>query len=107
MVAWARVQNAPRVKELLQQMSIQERQAYDLTDGTKTQAEIARIVGVTQPNISYYWKKWATLGLTSESPNYGGRQKQNFSLSDFGISKIGAKVEGEANETQQDQAEKS
>lgn len=87
LIVWTKVQSAPRVKELLQQMSSQERLAYELSDGTKTQVEIAKQVGVTQATISNWWKKWAALGLTSESETYSGRQKQNFSPPDFGIAK--------------------
>ncbi len=87
LLVWAKVQGAPIVKEILLQMSNQERLAYDLADGVNTQAEIAKRVGVTQATISNWWKRWAALGLTSESETYSGRQRHNFSLSELGISK--------------------
>lgn len=87
LITWAKIQNAPRVKELVQEMTSQEKVAYELSDGIRTQSEIGKQVGVTQVSISNWWKKWAALGLTSNSEIYAGRQRKNFSLADFGFSK--------------------
>jgi hypothetical protein len=40
--------------------------AYDLTDGTKTQVEIASATGLAQSTVSALWTKWRRMGLACE-----------------------------------------
>jgi hypothetical protein len=56
-----------------------ERKAYDLTDGEKTQSQIAQAVGVTQATVSNWWKRWIQFGILANSNT--GRPRKLFDLS--------------------------
>ncbi len=55
--------------------------AFELSDGTKTQSQVAASVGLSQPAVSELWKKWRRLGLLQER---GGRVTRLVSLVDLG-----------------------
>ena len=63
----------------------EERLAYDLSDGERTQAEIAQAVRVTQPSISNWWKRWNQMGITIDSRRFAKRQQKAFDLAAYGI----------------------
>ena len=62
-----------------------ERAAYSLTDGQRTQSEIAKLVSVTQPSVSNWWKKWNKLGVSVDSKTFFGRQQKVYDLSMYEI----------------------
>lgn len=62
-----------------------ERQAYQLSDGVRTQVEIAKEVKVTQPTLSNWWRKWNQCGISLDSKLYAGRQQRVFDLTTYGI----------------------
>lgn len=72
---WLRFQNRQPLKTLLSQVltTDTDKIIYDLTDGTKSQPEIARAAGVSQPTVSIKWKAWRTLGIAYELPEEPGR----------------------------------
>lgn len=37
--------------------------AYELSDGSRTQAQVAEATGLSQPTISNLWAKWRRLGI--------------------------------------------
>jgi len=84
---WLRFQNRQTLKSLLSEVLANEtdRIIYDLTDGTKSQPEIARLAGVSQPTISTKWKAWRTLGIVYEIPHEPGRCRHLADLRSVGI----------------------
>lgn len=40
--------------------------AYEASDGTRTQADIAKAAGISQPTVSALWGKWRRLGLVRD-----------------------------------------
>lgn len=55
--------------------------AYELTDGERTQTEIATAVQLDQTTISDLWAKWRRLGLLDDQ---GRRPSKLISLNDLG-----------------------
>lgn len=55
--------------------------AYELTDGNRTQAEIAKVVGLDQTTVSDLWTKWRRLGLLDDRSR---RPRKLISLTDLG-----------------------
>jgi CRP-like cAMP-binding protein len=37
--------------------------AYEASDGTRTQAQVAEAAGISQPTVSRMWSRWRRLGL--------------------------------------------
>ena len=85
---WIRFAGMKGVKEQLEATleTDQKKSVYQLSDGSKTVADINKITGVSTGAISGYWKKWVRLGLGEKIAVKGGdRFKQAFDLEDFGI----------------------
>ncbi|MBW8011012.1 MAG: hypothetical protein FVQ83_07205 [Chloroflexi bacterium] len=82
-----KISTGENVKAFLEKtlVSEQEKLAYELTDGENTQTQIAKKVNVTQPAVSFWWRKWNQINLSIDSPAYPGRQEAVFSLSEYGI----------------------
>jgi hypothetical protein len=38
-------------------------QAYEATDGTRTQVEVAKVAGLSQAAVSNLWSRWRRMGL--------------------------------------------
>lgn len=57
-------------------------EAYEASDGSRTQAEVAALAGVTQPTVSRNWAKWSRLGVVRI---VDGRAQHLQSPSDLGI----------------------
>jgi hypothetical protein len=55
--------------------------AYELTDGERSQSEIASLVGIDQSTVSDFWARWRRLGLIRE---IGRRPKHLVRLTDLG-----------------------
>jgi hypothetical protein len=85
---WLKFAGMKEVKAVLTSEldSDQKKLVYQLSDGTKTNAEINKISGVSTGSISGYWKKWLKLGLGETKAVTGGdRFVRAFDLGDFGI----------------------
>jgi hypothetical protein len=85
---WLKFAGMKEVKAVLTSEldSDQKKLVYQLSDGTKTNAEINKISGVSTGSISGYWKKWLKLGLGETKAVTGGdRFVRAFDLEDFGI----------------------
>jgi hypothetical protein len=66
--------------------SDQQKIVYQLSDRSKTIAEINGLSGASVGAISGYWKKWVKQGLgETESVMGGDRFKRSFDLEDIGI----------------------
>jgi CRP-like cAMP-binding protein len=63
--------------------------AYELTDGSKTQRDVAESSGLSQPTISSLWQKWRRNGLARELPS--GKVRHLARPSDFGVVSASAK----------------
>ena len=86
-VAWLRFQNRANLALMLEQAfsSERERLMYQLTDGRRSQGEIARLVGVAQPTVLYAWNRWRRIGVVVEVPGVKGRCRRLASLRDLGL----------------------
>jgi hypothetical protein len=67
-VLWMRFQNRQALRGVLTEVLANEsdRIIFELTDGRKSQPEIAKAAGVSQPTISLKWKSWRALGIVYE-----------------------------------------
>ena len=72
---WLRFQNRQPLRGLLTEVLANDTDKiiYELTDGTRSQPEIARAAGVSQPTISLKWKAWRTVGIVYEVLEGAGR----------------------------------
>lgn len=84
---WLRFQNRQPLRGLLTEVLANDTDKiiYELTDGTKSQPEIARAAGVSQPTISLKWKAWRTLGIVYELADEPGRCRHLADLRSVGI----------------------
>lgn len=64
-----------------------ERIAYDMSDGTRTQRDVASDANVSQATISRWWNRWAARGLGTVDDR--GRFKHLTELASVGIDKEG------------------
>jgi len=86
-VAWLRFQNRGNLALTLEQAfsSDRERLMYELTDGRRSQGDIAKLVGVAQPTVLYTWNRWRRMGVVVEVPGVKGRCRRLASLRDLGL----------------------
>lgn len=56
--------------------------AYEATDGSNSQSDVAKSSGLSQPAISALWAKWSRLGLVT---NVGARPAHLARPSDLGL----------------------
>jgi hypothetical protein len=75
LTAWARFQNRDALRRALTDMLSTENDLtiYELTDGTRSGAEIARLVGVTPSAVSHKWKAWRQAALITDDGDEGPR----------------------------------
>jgi len=87
LVYWTRFQNRGALKAALDELlpSKTDRQIYELSDGSNSQPEIAKQVGVSQPTISNKWKFWRTLGIVYEVADEPGRCRHLASMRSLGL----------------------
>ncbi len=90
---WLQFQNRQHLKTLLSEVLITEadRRIYELSDGSKSQQEIADGASVSQPNISAKWKAWRPLGIVHDLPDQPGRCRHLASLASLGLHTTQAK----------------
>ena len=86
-VYWQRFQNRQALRAALEEIlsSGTDRKIYALTDGDKSQPQIAKLAKVTQPTISNKWKAWRMLGIVYELPDEPGRCCHLGSLESVGL----------------------
>jgi hypothetical protein len=87
---WVKFTGMKEVRDILMTTldDEQERNVYQLSDGTKGIVEIGKIVGIKSPTTTIFnmWKQWTNMGLGEPVPVKGGsRFKRSFDLEDFGI----------------------
>lgn len=85
---WIKLAGMKEVKAVLTSEldTDQKKQVYQLSDGTKSNAEINQATGVSAGSISGDWKKWTKLAIGEKKPIAGGdRFVKAFDLEDFGI----------------------
>jgi len=85
---WIKFAGTKEVKGVLASEldSNQKKLVYQLSDGSKTIADINKNTGVSVGSISSYWQKWVKLALGEKIAVKGGeRFKRSFDLEDLGI----------------------
>ena len=103
---WIRISGMKEVKEALTSEldTDQKKLVYQLSDGSKTRAEINVATEVSTGAISGYWKKWANQGLGERTSVRGGeRFIRAFDLEDFGISVPEVNLEKDVGEVAKEQ----
>jgi hypothetical protein len=85
LVAWTKFAHQEALITVWRKVIVDEKHlvAYELTDGTRTQRDVAEASGLSQPTISALWQKWRRTGLARELP--GGKVRHLARPSDFGI----------------------
>jgi CRP-like cAMP-binding protein len=84
LLAWTKFANNRALADVLRR-TLGDKAAfatYELTDGTRTQSEVASEAGVTQPTVSRMYAKWRRLGLMREA---GGRDVHLCRPTDLGL----------------------
>lgn len=68
LLAWTRFANNRALAETLRRHLADSATfaVYELSDGTRTQSEVAIEAGVSQPTVSRNYSKWRRLGLVRE-----------------------------------------
>lgn len=92
---WIRIGNLRQLRDMLVQEldSYEKMRIFELTDGTRSQKEIASRTKVSRSTISYYWQKWSGLGILTTSKQRKGRMKKIVTLDEVGITVRRAEVE--------------
>ncbi len=85
LVAWTKFANQEALITVWRKVLSDEKHlvAYELTDGTRTQREVAEGSGLSQPTISSLWQGWRRTGLARELS--GGKVRHLARPSDFGM----------------------
>ena len=85
-LVWMRFQNRQYLKALLSEVltTDTDRRIYDLSDG-RSQPDIAKQTGVSQPTVSGKWKSWRTLGIVYDLPEQPGRCRHLASRRSLGL----------------------
>lgn len=85
LVAWTKFAHQEMLIAVWRKVLADEKHlvAYELTDGTRTQRDVADASGLSQPTISALWQKWRRTGLARELP--GGKVRHLARPSDFGV----------------------
>jgi hypothetical protein len=86
-VYWQRFQNRQALRGALEEIlsSESDRRIYDLTDGNRSQPQIAQLAKVSQPTISNKWRAWRPLGIIYELPGEPGRCRHLAGLESVGL----------------------
>jgi hypothetical protein len=62
-----------------------KKKIYELSDGNRSTRDIQKIVGVSPPTITAYWKQWSLAGIVIPAERKG-RYKAAFDLKEYGLS---------------------
>lgn len=84
LLAWTRFAHTDAVKGALTEAlaDLKAYKAYEASDGTRSQSEIAASSGLSQPTVSRLWSRWGRLGLMRE---VGGTHVHLVRPSDLGV----------------------
>ena len=65
LVAWTKLEARDKLVRALDEVlsTDNDHRIYELTDGTRSGAEVARLVGVSKSAVSQKWKGWRQAGL--------------------------------------------
>lgn len=89
LVYWTKEATVPEIRQrlLTNLESLEEKTAYELSDGKKTIRQVASKVKAGKDTITKWWNNWIALGIAEPIPTKGGghRAKRKFLLKDFGI----------------------
>jgi hypothetical protein len=74
LVAWTKLQARDVLLRSLDAAlsSENDRRVYELTDGSRTGADVAREVGLSRQAVSQKWKAWRQMGLLFDRPDDAG-----------------------------------
>jgi hypothetical protein len=83
-LAWQRLAAREELLPFLQKVLADQKQlkAFDLTDGTRTQQQVATGAGLSQPAVSNLWAKWRRLGIVQDK---NGKTVHIVKPSDYGL----------------------
>jgi hypothetical protein len=97
LVAWTRFSAREGLKSTLQDVLADPKhfRAYELTDGTRTQKQVAESVGLSQPAVSNLWQRWRRLGIVREISN--GRPAHLARPAELGLVAMGSADAVESN----------
>ena len=62
-----------------------KKKIYELSDGSRSTRDIQKIVEISPPTITAYWKQWALAGIVIPAERKG-RYKAAFNLKEYGLS---------------------
>lgn len=97
LVAWTRFANRDTLIGALNEILADDKHlmAYDLSDGSRTQVDIASATGLAQSTISALWVKWRRLGIAREK---NGRVSHLVRPGDIGLERAvkGGRQRGES-----------
>jgi hypothetical protein len=84
LVAWQRLAARENLLPFLKQTLSDPKhlKAFELSDGTKTQQQVADGAGISQPSVSQLWGRWRRLGIAREK---NGKTAHIVSPSDYGL----------------------
>jgi hypothetical protein len=84
LVAWSRLSARPELLPFLQSTLADPKhlKAFELTDGNRTQQQVADGAGLSQPAVSGLWTEWRRLGIARDK---NGKAAHIVSPSDFGL----------------------
>lgn len=84
LLVWTKFATLDRLISTLRAVLVDSRhaKAYELTDGNRSQVDVAKGSGLSQPAVSGLWAKWRRLGIVQDR---GGRPKHLVRPSDFGL----------------------
>jgi len=84
LVAWTRFANLDRLTKALEGILRDPKHlaAYEATDGSRSQTQVAQVSGLSQPSVSALWGRWRRLALVVETD---GRPRHLIRPSDLGI----------------------
>lgn len=71
-----------------------KKKIYELSDGTRSTRDIQKVVGISPPTITAYWKQWALAGIAIPAERKG-RFKAAFDLKEYGLSVLDDIVQGD------------
>lgn len=84
LLVWTRFANLDRLLSTLRTVLADPRhaKAYELTDGKRSQVEVAKLSGLSQPAVSGLWARWRRLGIVEDRQS---RPRHLVRPSDFGL----------------------
>lgn len=88
LLKWMRFAGMQQLRTILSQnlKTDVEMLVYELSDGTRSTRDIARLAGLgSHATVTVYWKRWSKLGIIESSPKFQGRYQRICSLEEVGL----------------------